>query len=302
LRNDISCFSIPGAQLVWQVKRADEPWDIDSLYHAAFLVKKRGMDKAITPELAELLDHHNKFVRARAAKALGEINADKSLAVPALLQALNDPYEGVRRDAVSALGRIRPVEKRVVVSLIDMREDQDPHVRYEVVRAFVDMGPSAEGAIPMLIEALQDRVVGTNAMRALGNIGPKARTAVPFLLTLLNGGQDYDSCYAAQAIWKIEGDSSRVLPALIELLKSKSLLAREAAARILGEIGPPARGAIPALTEVIEQRPGKSEIREFTSAGEKRPALREMTEEEFYPQIRAAAVEALKRINSSDGP
>ena len=58
------------------------------------------------PDLVELLDHDDPWMRINAAFALGEIGAPARESVPAVVRLLNDPHQQVVRQALDALGAI----------------------------------------------------------------------------------------------------------------------------------------------------------------------------------------------------
>ena len=92
-----------------------------------------------------------------------------------------------------------------------------------------------------------------------------------------------------------------VVPVLVELLKDPFLPIRCDASDALGEIGGRAGAAVPALIEArdykAKPRP-KREARGLTEVAV--PTIEEMSEEEFYPQVRNAALKALSKINDRE--
>jgi HEAT repeat protein len=52
---------------------------------------------------------------------------------------------------------------------------------------------------------------------------------------------------AAMALWRLDADVDRVVPVLIDALESNNPVASSAATSALGEIGPPAKAALPHL-------------------------------------------------------
>jgi HEAT repeat protein len=50
----------------------------------------------------------------------------------------------------------------------------------------------------------------------------------------------------------MQGEAKAAVPALLEALRSPSLLVRPAVIRALGEIGPDASAAVPALVEMLK--------------------------------------------------
>ena len=174
----------------------------------------------------------------------------------------------------------------------------------EAMSGVTRFGTKSARAVPALVAALRDTNFGFLAASALGDIGPNAKAAVPMLRAALPTAKGYEKLNIAEALWKIEGNAPLVVPPLVELLSDnygpiragaaadsrqdwhprKSRCAdpgRNGAARS-GTPTRPAAGLVPA-------QPAESDV--------PRPVIREMTEEEFFPQIRAAAAEALERID-----
>jgi len=114
------------------------------------------------PALVELLAHPDPELRARAAFALGSVQAPD--AVPALLPLLGDPEAAVRRDAAFALGQSGdPLTVPRLLAALEV--ENDPEVRGELLEAVARVG---EG----------------DAMAALGRLAVGAGEARSWLLAL----------------------------------------------------------------------------------------------------------------------
>lgn len=291
----------PIVRLSWAIKNTKSPWD-DELYQAVEFVKAYDREREAIPIAIELLKAGNPIVRARAVEVLGRVDAAADTVVPEIIKALEDQDEEVRRHAVEALGRVKPIQGRAVAAFVKARNDESLHVKRAVVEvlATMDLGPAGEPAVPMLVAALEDDTVAFFAITALGNIGPKAEEAVPVLEGKIGEMSDYERCFIAESLWKIEGNADKVVPILAGLLESKCLLSRKEAALVLGEIGPPAQAAIPALVKAIEFEPAVEDTpttNREPSTDVSFPTTREMPDHEFYPQVRDAAAKALMKIN-----
>ena len=82
----------------------------------------------------------------------------------------------------------------------------------------------------------------------LGEFGTKATDALPSLKEVLNSHERALHTPAAEAIWKISKDTNVVLSALITRLQSSSSeVSRMLALNALGNMGPAARPAVPAI-------------------------------------------------------
>src|SRR5262249_8480934 len=107
-------------------------------------------------------------------------------AVPALSNALTDQSPQVRVLAAVAIKAMGPTAAGAVPALVRaLDEDSDENVRVTVAAAFGAMGDAAKAAVPALADKLQRgdpsyAVLGSVAT-ALGNIGPAAAGAIPAL-------------------------------------------------------------------------------------------------------------------------
>jgi HEAT repeat protein len=128
------------------------------------------------------------------------------------------------------------------------------------------MGTAAKPAVPALQAKLQtgDGYIRPYSAIALYKIEPDFQLR-PILLDSLKDAGSGTRFVAAQNIWTIYHDSQTILPTLIEFLKPNDqgpiqlrgmdLSANaQAAIRFLGEIGPPAKAAVPRLEEIVKDK------------------------------------------------
>src|SRR5262249_11184005 len=161
-------------------------------------------------------------IQRAAAAALGDVGA-----VSVLAQALKDPDRNVRRNAVRPLRRV----------VMRDGKSSDPAATRAVVTALADALKDPDGGIRRA------------AASSLGAIGPEAVDAVPALAA--------PTMHPAPS-WPhatIEGlgrtGSPAAVPVLVQALKDPRT--GSLAVRALGNMGPTARGAIPALREFQSQ-------------------------------------------------
>ncbi len=263
---------------------------------------KRGDDAAVP--LIHLLEDDTPSIRERAVRALGKLDADPNLVVPALITA--HANEQLRYIVTLTLVELGPIDDRIapalILSLKDMSNAKTPVVAASALREF---GPAAEAAVRALIEALDDKPLLADVLAAIGNTGPKARSAAPALIKRLKTSTCYDRLHAAQALWRIDQNVDAVVPALVESLQDPFLSVRRDAADALGEIGPPASAAIPALIAARDFMPTPKPVEQskrqtVETSDEGLPTPREMPAEEFYSVVRAAAISTLSEIDSSE--
>jgi HEAT repeat protein len=93
-----------------------------------------------------------------------------------------------------------------------------------------------------------------HAAAALGNLGRAARSAVPALIHTSLWDEDHAvRVEAAVALWKIDRKGPLVIPALTKALADDNELICWMAADALGQIGPEAREAVPALRRALQR-------------------------------------------------
>jgi len=177
--------------------------------------------QSVSPQLLTCLKDTRWRVREQAAKVLGEIKDVQ--AVKGLTLTCRDRDGAVKSAAAEALGKIG--DPQGIPPLIKLFKDTSKIVRETAGTALVHIGAPSVGA---LIETLKDPhfVVRCHGVRALG-------------------GMTTD--YQIGRAWVKE---TRVVEALIELLKDSDRAVREDATIALGNIGDPA--AVDGLLETMK--------------------------------------------------
>lgn len=193
------------------------------------------------------------------------------LPLSAWLEDLKSPMPAVRARAGLALAELGAAARESEPSVIAALSDKDPEVRYAAVLALGAMGAESPAAISALTLALQDQAwfVRYPATQALQKLGPKAKAAVPALIEALqpkDGVKDFRPIRCAQAavaLAKIDPAAKEIqnaLPLILEKLLGYdgdgSDGARVVGATALGEIGPPAVSALPALLKRLKDEDG----------------------------------------------
>ena len=116
------------------------------------------------------------------------------------------------------------------------------------------LGRLGAPAVDALIEAMEDKNIRARAVLALSMIGPPACKSADRLLVMLKTGDEEARGLAAFALSKVGGGQAKVLSALTDVLQNdpSEYSVHMYAAEALGRIAPPARAAIPALTEALK--------------------------------------------------
>ncbi len=223
--------------LIALLETPDTPWIMTDMggipdpgHEASSALAAIGAD-AVLP-LRDALNRRSRVARFRAASALGEIGPTAQEAAPALLRLLNDHVVAVRLQATWSLTLVVPSDKKAVRTVLGRLKDDDERRRTTAADALKHIRPVPPIVIDALIEALEDEneLVQAHAARTLGESGWCAIPAVPALTKMLKSRKSYP--YP-------DGHPYVCRPAA------------QMAARALGQIGAPARSALPSLLDII---------------------------------------------------
>lgn len=228
-----------------------------------------------------MLDDPRPVRRIAAAQALGAIGPAAAPSVPELTQALDDRESWVRSQAAMALGEIGPAAADSAPAMLAALRRAGYFEGGLIGPSLAKLGP---GVVPLLIEATHERGgnVRREATQALRLIGPEARQGVGRLGELARDPEGSLRIEAAYALWSV-ARRPEAISVLVEALavpkdyvpgKLSDQLSnaeferilganqhveyvQSEAARYLGEIGPEAKAATPALIRALhDEKPG----------------------------------------------
>jgi HEAT repeat protein len=197
------------------------------------------------------------------------------LPLGAWVDDLRSPKAAVRAQAGLALAELGPAARGAEPAIAEALKDKDPEVRYAAVVALAAIGAESPAAIGALTLALQDPswFVRYPATQALQKLGPKAKSAVPALIEALqpkDGVKDFRPIRCAQAavaLAKIDPAAKEIqnaIPLILEKLLGYdgdgSDGARAVGAAALGDLGPIAISAVPALLKRLKDEEGDVRI------------------------------------------
>jgi HEAT repeat protein len=178
-------------------------------------------------------------VRRGAAYGLEELGPSATPAVPVLIDQLNDPDDFARAAASDALVAVGPA---ALPALLKATRDRRPLVRDYALGTVAQFKSADDLVLPALIAGLSD---DTALVR---------RGAVQVLRSYLSIHHD-----SAQAVLLPQPRLDRLVHALIQALQDKGTAAGQDdltvpkyAAYILGDLGPKAKPAVPALTALLD--------------------------------------------------
>ena len=207
-------------------------------------------------ELVASLSSPSVNTRKAAATTLAANGAE---AVPELTTALKSNNDNVRAAAAYALNEIGPDAEAATPTLLEVLQDDNELVRALATSTLTQVGLDNTVLINLLVAAVQNEsgLVKDIAADALVGIGADS---VPALGNLLEN--DATNALAKQTAATILGDISKVnevddlvleaaVPILAESLGDGDSEVRKAAASALGDFGPLADVAIPALSKAL---------------------------------------------------
>jgi HEAT repeat protein len=218
--------NMPDARVVDALIMAMQDPDVLLNIRAAESLKKIGA--GFKGQMLAALKHENAYVRAVAARVLGDIAAGE--ATGTLVEMLSiDPAYSVRKAVADSLERLgwKPGEDATGAAYWSGKGNW---------AKCIQMGMSAY-AIDPLIEALQDESTARQqaAMTEVGGLGD-AR-AVPHVIALLNSKWNFIRKQAILTLGMLR--DPRAVDPLIAVLQGKDTFEAADAARALGEIGDP---------------------------------------------------------------
>ncbi len=140
------------------------------------------------------------------------------------------------------------VAQVIALFLDQLRKGEDIEIRNEVLGGIALIGPAAMEAIPDLLALVragegdvskEARKMRSGALGALAEIGPKDAKAIEVLVGVFRDrGADYsDRKNAAEALGNAGPSAQQAIPALTEALQDKDRRIREVAATVLKQIG-----------------------------------------------------------------
>ena len=219
--------------------------------------------KPAVPELVSRLQKDDQ-VAVLAADTLATIGPAAEGAIRGLLSALQSQNEKVAARAARALGYIGGDSNTVVPSLSSHLADPSEEVRVASARGLGSFGAGARTAVPALTRALEDKAIDVRvaAAQALGAIGPEARSAVPALDRALDDSAGIVTYSAAEALGSIKGPAVEVLARRLDQPAFLPL-----AAAVLGNIGPEAAPAVPALVRHLGTQEPESQLEVLLAIG-----------------------------------
>jgi len=154
---------------------------------------------------------------------------------------------------------IASAEAAELNELMKKLASKDVEQRREAAKELGDLGSEAKDAVPALKKALRDSdlFVRRFSIEALGKIGPDAKAAIPEVALAMNDEKKEVALAAAEGLGKMGPDAIKALTSAVKDV-NKDPQVRKKAALSLGNMGLQARGAVPALADVLTGKVGNN--------------------------------------------
>ncbi len=221
--------------------------------------------------LAYWIEHFQRCESNTERRAVAEVikafGPDAASAVPTLVEMLDDRSREYRAIVGGILCDLGPAARSAVPALIRSLKEKTARSPEITIQVLGGIGADAAEAIPLLLAALHEEGCQVAATRALGRMGQAVRSAIPAIHQAIRAhGADPDSVppcgsqpsYLSDAVQALVGIGPESLPVLIELFdkEGNGCRNRSTVAEGLGEMGPPARAAVPSLVKALKNEPG----------------------------------------------
>jgi len=211
---------------------------------------RQGADaaRAVTGLSNALEDDDNEVVW-QAARRLGDFGALAAPAVPALTAKLSSDDSKIKAYSVFALGRIGEAAKPAAAEIVALATDEDALVRRAAIRTLRTIKPDRALTIPLFTKALQE-ADQDQIMPILHTLAEQGPEVVPVLREAL--AHKEASYWAMLVLSEIGADAADATPELVSLLSHENAEYRAQAVMTLGDIGPAAKAAVPAIVNSLE--------------------------------------------------
>jgi HEAT repeat protein len=231
---------------------------------------------AAIPPLIQLVEDQKQPAQARAWAVFALAGwLEDSRAAAVLRKSFHHTDPTIRKFALDGVCRRQEAARQWLPELVAMLESDDLESARTVASSFANLGPGVEEALPGILKALNKKELQGNlldSLRFIGRTGPETlrkNVAVPgVLIRLLDKKEEVTTRSGAAALLGCLGSAAKkAVPALIEILQEKptrtpGCTLQDMVATSLGAIGPPAKAAVPALLTIVKQQALDAETRQ----------------------------------------
>ncbi len=208
------------------------------------------------PVFVAALKAKDEAAATQAAQALPKLGATAKDAVPELVKHFGAKNVHLRLFAAGAAARIDPAQApkatEVLVAVLKSQKDKATMIRSYALAAVTQIGPPAKAAIPALAELLVDDgpFHGDVALAMIVVDAGNAAVAYDWMRKALAANDSDDEFI--ERLPELGALAKPLVPALAGRLKSGSAYDRRSAAEALGAVGPGAKDALPELKKIAE--------------------------------------------------
>lgn len=232
------------------------------LVMSAFLMMGQAADPKLGETLAKLKDGDAK-ARQQAVAALATSKVElEPRAIAALAKVLDDADAKVRKTAAQTLGEIGPRARewgggpKLSAQLANLFKDKEPSIRKTAVWAYGQVGIDSIAELQPVYDSFKDSspdvrmtAVASAAQYIHDQVSAEERTEIlDRICDVLSDKDDRVKKAAGELLLK---SGVEAVPGLKRMVENAKGQPRLWAALVLGEIGPPAKDAVPSLEKAL---------------------------------------------------
>lgn len=217
------------------------------------------VDAGVLAVALESLRDADEHVRQGAAETLALIGPQTEKVISALADALKDTDAAVRQAAVQSLGLMERASRPAVPAIAKLLKDESPTVRLNAAIALWQIDRRVEETLPVLVAALKTPAKGRQPrLSSFASAGKTDTPEVSLQALLFSDDEDLLSDDTLRKVLEVLGEmgpqARSALPAVKELLKDRSAEVRVEAAQTYWKVDPDERISIPVLVAELKRR------------------------------------------------
>lgn len=251
------------------LKAADGEFAIEGLVALA------GLGESAGPALVEAAKEPARAVAA--LRALATLKGRAASVVKPLADLLKDAAFGEKAELLRTLAALGPAAKSAAPAVAERLADGSQEIQAAAGLALVAIGGDATAAVPVLLKVLEEaksQPARRDAALALGRLPDQAGKSLPLLRKLAADAVPELRAAAVEAMTQLEGS----LPDLVAAVGDADPAVREAACRAVGDRRTQSAGAVTALVERLKAtEPEKVQLAAIVALGQIGPAAKAAT-------------------------
>lgn len=209
-------------------------------------------------ELTKKLNSEDPGERWRAARSLGTLGEPANAAAPKLIQLVSDPEPIVQIYAITSVSRLGIDNEEVVSALAKAVQSSDPRVVRTAILALGRMELEPEQLATSMKQLFSSNNPGM-LVYVVDAIADSGERATPLLQAALKEGDDA-AYWASIAIAEIGPPAAGAVPELSDALKqAQDIDTRSRILLAIGKVGPEAQPAVPAIVQLLKNDPNPTE-------------------------------------------